>query len=318
MKIIGKEAIEQVLVYSEVIDLMREALIAQAQGQCHTPIPMHLDIAPESAEVHIKSSYRLGGAFYALKIASTFPNNLSKGLSTGNGLMFLASAVTGIPVALLADGGHLTDVRTAAVSALMARELGRKDTSLGILGTGVQACLQARLHADVLDLREILVWGRSPDRVDSCLDRLRGMLPKVTVRAASSPAQLAGQTRLIVSCSAARQPLLMAADITPGTHISAVGADSPGKQELDPALLERASLLLADSLQQCLRLGELQHAPSLQARTLEMGTWCLHPQPCGPSDVSIGDFTGLGVEDLFIAEYCYGKLSLSDSQTQTH
>ncbi len=74
-------------------------------------------------------------------------------------MMLLSSAETGDPVAYLADNGHLTDVRTAAVAAMVARELGRTDTSIGILGTGIQARLTARFHRHVLPVKEIFVWG---------------------------------------------------------------------------------------------------------------------------------------------------------------
>src|ERR1700728_2772875 len=146
--------IRRTLVYSEIVHLMRDALIAQSRGECETPMPMHLDIAAEQAEVHMKSSYRRGGKYFALKVASTFPGNVARGLSTGNGMMLLNSAETGAPVALLADNGHLTDVRTAAVAAMVARELGRKDRVLGIVGTGGQARLQVRMHAAVLPLEK--------------------------------------------------------------------------------------------------------------------------------------------------------------------
>src|ERR1044071_9165329 len=118
---------------------MREALMAHSAGECDTPMPMHLAIDAEQAEVHVKSSYRRGGQYFALKIASTFPRNSNRGLPSGNGMMLLSSAETGEPVAFLADAGHLTDVRTAAVAAMTARELRRSDRVLGILGTGIQA-----------------------------------------------------------------------------------------------------------------------------------------------------------------------------------
>src|SRR4051812_23039714 len=111
--------IRRSLVHADVIDRMRAALIAQSNGECDTPMPMHLEIPPV-AEVHMKSSYRRGGRYFALKIASTFPANAVLGLPTGNGMMLLSSADSGEPVAFLADGGHLTDVRTAAVSAMVA------------------------------------------------------------------------------------------------------------------------------------------------------------------------------------------------------
>ena len=97
-----------------VIDAMREALIAQARGECSTPMPMHLDTA-NGGEVHMKASYRRGGKYFALKMASTFHGK-------GNGMMMLASAETGEPVVYLADEGHLTDVRTAAAAAKRRRK----------------------------------------------------------------------------------------------------------------------------------------------------------------------------------------------------
>ena len=307
MRILDLPAIRRSLVYSEIVDLMRDALIAQSRGECETPMPMHLDIAARQAEVHMKSSYRRGGRYFALKLASTFPENLSRGLPTGNGMMLLASAETGEPVALLADAGHLTDVRTAAVAAMTARELGRNDRSLGIIGTGVQARLQAQMHAAVLELDEVHVWGRNPERAAECRRDIQALLPDAAVEIASSPARLAERCRLIVTCTAARAPLLFAVDIRPGTHISAVGSDGPGKQELDPAILSGASLLLVDSRQQCEKLGELQHAPGEFDVAHEIGAFCAQPWTVPPDAITVSDFTGLGVEDLYIAEYCYER-----------
>src|SRR4051794_11587348 len=149
MRILQLPEIQKTLDYREVIDRMRDAVTAWSRGECDMPMPMHLDIAPENAEVHMKSSYRRGGRYFALKIAATFPGNAARGLPVGNGMMLLSSAETGAPVAFLADAGHLTDVRTAAVTALAAREVGRRDRVLGIVGTGIQARLQARMHAEV-------------------------------------------------------------------------------------------------------------------------------------------------------------------------
>ena len=96
-----------------------------------------------------------------------------------------------------------------------------------------------------------------------------------------------------------------AADLAAGTHISAVGADSPGKQELASDILRRASLLLVDSRRQCAMLGELQHAPDQAARAIEIGEFCDAPAAFDSAGITVADFTGLGVEDLYIAESCY-------------
>jgi ornithine cyclodeaminase len=271
-----------------VIGYMRDALIAHSRGECETPMPMHLSI--NLGEVHMKASYRRGGKFFALKMASTFGG-------VGNGMMLLASAETGEPVAYLADEGHLTDVRTAGVAAMVARELGRRDRTIGILGSGIQARLTARFHARVLPLQRIYLWGRNADRVAKCAEEISEFVSDVAVM--SSPSAVAAATRLIVTCTASRAPLLEKTDIEAGTHISAVGADSGGKQELDPEILRDADLLLADSLEQCEKLGELQHAPDQCARAMEIGKFLLEPRA---GENSVADLTGLGVEDLFIAE----------------
>ncbi len=303
MRILELPEIRSVLDYRDIIGQMRGALIAHSRGECDTPMPMHLGIPEVEGEVHIKSSYRRGGKYFALKIASTFPHNVP----SGNGMMLLSSAETGTPVAYLADAGHLTDVRTAAVAAMAARELGRRDITLGILGTGIQARLQAEMHAEVLDLRTIWVWGRTPERLEACCNDLRRMLLNIEIRAAVSPGEVAQYSRLIVTATASRQPLLENGDIQPGTLISAVGSDSPGKQELDPQILRRASLLLADSRRQCEKLGELQHAPGEWGRAVEIGEFCQNGSAPRPANVVVCDFTGLGVEDLYIAEYCYER-----------
>jgi ornithine cyclodeaminase len=306
VRILDLTEIRRLLNYPEIIDRMRDALIAYSRGECDTPMPMHLDIAPESAEVHMKSSYRRGGRYFALKIAATFPGNLSRNLPVGNGMMLLSSAITGDPIAFLADAGHLTDVRTAAVAALIARELGRRDKTLGILGTGIQARLQAQMHAQVLPLERIVLWGRNPARVEECRRDLE-KLADVTV--AAIPAEVAFETRLIVTCTATREPLLHTHMVHPGTHLSCVGSDTPGKHEIDASILKRADLLLADSLAQCAKLGELQHAPDELGRTVELGEFLEAPRRLAPGAVTVCDFTGLGVEDLYIAEYCWEKAS---------
>lgn len=277
-----------------VIDRMREALLAQSRGECDTPMPMHLDIET-GGEVHMKSSYRRGGKYFALKMATTFRG-------VGNGMMLLASAETGEPVVYLADAGHLTDVRTAAVSAMVTRELGRTDRTIGILGSGIQARLTARFHARVLPLKCAFLWGRVQANVERCASDIQEFVQEVIIL--KSPAEVARATKLIVTCTAAREPLLFVRDLEPGTHISAVGADAPGKQELDPEILRRADLLLVDSLEQCKKLGELQHAESAWGRAMP----CLGNQR--PASLSVADFTGLGVEDLFIAEHIYENRNL--------
>ena len=303
MKIVGQDEIRRSMSLQGAIAAMREAVDAQSRGECDTPLPMHLDLAAGGGgEVHIKSSYRRGGRQFALKVAGTYA-------ARPYGSIVLVSVETGETVAYFDDGGYLTDLRTAAVSAMVAKELGRTDTVLGILGTGVQARLQAQLHAEVLKLSDVFVWGRNPERTAACARDIAVLLPGARVVAAASPAEVAAGAKLIVTATASRAPLLNAADIRPATHISAVGSDSPGKQELDPEILRTASLILVDSLKQCERLGELQHALSEKPRAIEIGAYCAAPDAYDRTGITVADFTGLGAEDLFIADSCLRSLA---------
>ncbi len=306
MHVLDLPEIQRTLCYRDVIDRMRDALVANSRGECDTPMPMHLDIAQSGGEVHIKSSYRRGGSYFVLKIAGTFPQNLSRGLSTGNGMMLLSSAETGEPVALLEDAGHLTDVRTAAAAAMVARELRRSDTSIGILGTGIQARLQARMHGEILPLSEVWIWGRNAERTADCRREVGTLLPNTQIFVGSSPDEVARHAKLIITCTASRAALLSRDSLQPGTHLCAVGSDSPGKQELDAGILRGAALILVDSRRQCEKLGELQHAPAEAERAVEIGSFCETGNPPA-GGITVADFTGLGVEDLYIAEYCFER-----------
>jgi ornithine cyclodeaminase/alanine dehydrogenase-like protein (mu-crystallin family) len=309
MRVFGLDEIRRVVPLAEAIDAMRDAVIAQSRGECDTPLPMHLSVGGPESEVHIKSSYRRGGDFWALKAAGSFSGRLARGQPAGSGMVFLCSAPTGDPVAMFLDEGWLTDVRTAAVAAMATRELGRRDAAIGILGTGAQARLQARLHAEILPLERVVLWGRNPAHAEACRRDVAAMLPRADVRVAASPAEVAAGALLVVTVTASRSPLLHARDLRPGALVLAVGSDSPGKQELDPEILRRASLLLVDSHAQCERLGELQHALSERDRAVELGVFCDAPRRADPGGIVIADFTGLGVEDLAIAEAAYRRLS---------
>jgi ornithine cyclodeaminase len=302
MRVVAGGDVRRSVAPEAAIAAMREALLAQARGECDTPMPMHLDLASGGGgEVHIKSSYRRGARHFALKVAGSYAQR-------PYGSIVLVDVETGETAAFFDDGGFLTDLRTAAVAAMVARELGRRDAAIGILGTGVQARLQAELHAAVLPLERVYVWGRHRERAEACARDVGVRLPGVRVAAVESAAETADGALLLVAATASRAPLLRLEDLRPGTHVSAVGADTPGKQELDPEILRRAALLLVDSLPQCERLGELQHAPTERKRAIEIGAFLARRVAYDAAGLTVADFTGLGVEDLFIAEACLSAL----------
>jgi ornithine cyclodeaminase len=267
---------------------------------------------PAEGDVHIKYGYVRGDEHYVVKIASGFSGNAARGLPITNGLMLLFRQATGELAAILLDEGYLTEVRTAMAGAIAARYLApRAVTRIGILGTGGQARFQLRMLPLVSTCRDVTVWGRSDERLaEFARDMTAEGFDVETTRDAS---HLAAACNLIVTTTSARAPLLDVADVRPGTHITAMGADAPGKQELDPRLVARADLVVADSVFQCVDHGELAHAVQAglldPGRVAELGQLIAAGARARTSDeqITIADLTGVAVQDLQIATHVYRR-----------
>jgi len=267
---------------------------------------------PEEGDVHIKYGYVRGDEYYVIKIASGFAGNLARGLPVTNGLMLLFRQATGELAAILLDEGYLTEVRTAVAGAIAARYLAPHPvTRIGIAGTGGQARFQLRMLPLVCACRDVTVWGRNDERLAAFERELEG--EGFNVETTRDVSRLAATCNLIVTTTSAREPLLDLADVRPGTHVTAMGADAPGKQELDPRLVARADVVVADSLSQCVDHGELAHAVQAglldPGRVIELGQLIAAPGRgrSGQEQITIADLTGVAVQDLQIATHvCRG------------
>jgi ectoine utilization protein EutC len=248
---------------------------------------------------------------FALKISPGFFDNPKLGLPSVSGMMMLLSASTGRLEALHLDNGYLTDVRTGAAGAVAARHLARADARVaGVIGAGVQARLQMAALAKVRPIERILVWARDGAKADACADDLARRLDLDAI-AVSSAERLVLEADVVVTATSAREPLVVADWLHPGLHVTAIGADAPGKNELHPAVLERADLVVCDSRAQCARLGELHHAleHGVEPATVELGeiTGGARPGRTQPDQITVCDLTGTGVQDTAIALLAYRK-----------
>jgi ornithine cyclodeaminase len=165
-----------------------------------------------------------------------------------------------------------------------------------VIGTGIQARQQVEALRCVRDPTEVRVWGRDPDHAAAAAAEVGGTMAP-TVQEAVDAADV------VITCTASTEPLVRADWIAPGTHVTAVGSDGVGKQELDPELLRRADVLVVDSLDQCGRLGELQHALDVADRAVELGMVCAGKAPARTSStqLTVCDLTGVGVQDVAAA-----------------
>ncbi|MGO4835855.1 ornithine cyclodeaminase family protein, partial [Rhizobiaceae sp. 2RAB30] len=151
------------------------------------PPILRLDIPEHHGEVDVKTAYVPGLDGFAVKISSGFFDNPKLGLPSGNGMMMLLSAKTGLVEALLLDNGYLTDVRTAAAGAVAAKHLSREGSSVAaIIGAGLQAGLQLEALTLVRPIREARIWARDPDKAEAVAARL-GQKLNIAVHAARDP-----------------------------------------------------------------------------------------------------------------------------------
>jgi ornithine cyclodeaminase/alanine dehydrogenase-like protein (mu-crystallin family) len=230
--------------------------------------------------------------------------------------MLAISAETGETLAFLDDKGLLTDIRTAIGGAIATRALARDDAEVvGIVGTGTQARFQVRAHATLCErpLR-FRVWGR-------CLDRARVLAAElscegVAIEAIADLEELCRSSDAIVTTTPSTMPLVRSEWVGAGTHITAMGADAPGKQELDVALVARADRLVADLTRQSHEHGEFSHASRVGLlaadRCVELGLVLSGDAPgrtCA-SEITIADLTGLATQDIAITRTVLHELGL--------
>jgi ornithine cyclodeaminase len=304
VKIVTLEEIKKIIPTLDLILAIEAGFVAYSAGKAVVP-PVG-ELLMDKGEVHIKYGYLHGDDYYVIKIASGFYDNPRIGLPSSNGLMLLFSQETGALAAILLDEGHLTDIRTAIAGAIAAKYLAPKRVErIGIVGTGIQARLQLQHLGQVTGCRDVLAWGRGEPQLARYQAEMEGQGFRVeTIR---ETAAIMRSCNLIVTCTPSTIPLLSAADLRPGTHITAVGSDTPQKQELDAAIIGRADVVVADSISQCLVRGEIHQAIKVgqleEERLIELGQVISGQAPgrITEEQITIADLTGVAVQDIKIA-----------------
>lgn len=282
-----------------------EGFVRFSRGEAQLANVGHLVFQHPHGECHIKSGHTLNNAFFVVKVATNFPGNANG--SPNNGFVALVSATTGEPIALLQDEGMLTDVRTALAGAIAAKLIAPAATRrIGVVGSGVQAVLQARHIARALRVNEVLFWARRRIAAEQAAEDL--VATGLHAAVVDALEDLCAATEIIVTTTSAAYPLIELGMLRPGARLVAVGADAPGKQELDPMILQRARMVIVDSRTQCLDHGEASWAARsgslIESRVMELGDLLArNPAPqFEDSDIVVVDLTGLAIQDLQIAQ----------------
>jgi ornithine cyclodeaminase len=307
MRIVEEAALRAAITPRVAVDAMREAFRADGEGRAHVPAVINLDVPAHRGEFHVKTAHIDGVPHIAVKVASGFYDNSAKGLPSGSGLMAVFDATTGLPVALLLDNGFLTDIRTGAAGAIAADVLApRTIRTVGVLGSGVQARYQIECLRSVRAFGEIVAWSPTRAHLDAYCSEMREA--GIDARAAGSPREVCFEADVVITATPSREALVRPDWLRPGLHVTALGSDSPGKQELEPACLTRADLFVVDRLTQCASFGELRHALDggvcrADRVHAELGEIVAGMKPGRTSvdQITIADLTGVGFQDTAIA-----------------
>ncbi|MGK5682399.1 ornithine cyclodeaminase family protein [Actinoplanes sp. URMC 104] len=271
---------------------------------------------PEAGDVYVKSGTVRGCPIYIIKVSPWFAANVAEQRPQG-GFVAVFDSRTGHTLALLEDEHYLSDIRTAAAGAVVARALApnRVDTAL-VAGSGVQAYWQPlALHRE-RPYRKLLVWARDPDKAATLTARLAPVLPHVDIEVVPDLGPAARRADVILTTTQAREPLIHGDWLRPGQHITAIGADDATKCELDATVLRRARVYV-DARDTARDTGEVHRAIRAGRYALddiagELGDVLAGTTPARTSagDITVATLAGLGAQDLAAAEVALQKLGI--------
>jgi ornithine cyclodeaminase/alanine dehydrogenase-like protein (mu-crystallin family) len=318
--ILSRSDVFDLLSLPDCIAAVESAFRQHAEGR--TLGPGVLSVPAAGGGFHIKAAGLVGErSYFAAKTNANFSENPRRwGLPTIQGVIVLADASNGTPLAVI-ESGSVTALRTGAATAVAAKFLARPDARTAtIVGCGVQGEIQLAAIVAVLPLQRVMLVDTDYARAEGLAARAGGKR-SVRLEAAKDLEAALRESDVCVTCTTARHAFLQKDAVVPGTFIAAVGADNPEKQELEPALLASATLVV-DVLHQCAEIGELHHA--LAAGLLTRGD--VHaeladvvagrrPGRTRDEEIAIFDSSGTALQDVAAAVAVYERASAAGRGT---
>jgi ornithine cyclodeaminase len=295
----------------EAIEAVAQAFVALERGQAEA-FPVSIGRGTDAGTAFSMKGGRLGRSAVGLKVGSYWPANRERGLPNHGSFVMLLDPDSGFARALVSTS-YLNGLRTAAADGIAVRHLARPDARvLALVGAGHQAWFEYLAVRAVRPIEHVLVASRNTDRAEAFATRIT---TETGVRASARSVEAAVRPAdIVVTATAARNALVKAEWVRPGTHISAMGADARGKQELDPALVG-ACALFADVVAQSLAIGELQTAAALglvdAGRVTPIGAVIAGRAAGRTSDeqTTLFDSSGVAVQDLAVASLVLERAS---------
>jgi len=299
--VLTQSEVRSVLTMERAVVAVEEAFAAHGRGETLMPAKVYLDLPKYDGDFRAMPSYVSGSA--GVKWVNSHPENPHRhGLPAVLGMYILSDPATGEPLAVM-DATYLTATRTGAAAGVASKYLARGDSkSVGFIGCGVQA------HAALAALR--VVFG---DLEVVAHDRDGAAAETFAIQAGGRAAEAVEAAGCDVVCTLtpSRTPVVESQWIRPGTHINALGADGPGKQELEMRILRDAKVVI-DDLHQAKGGGEINVALSRGELRVDdlygsLGEVVAGMKPGRETDdeITVFDSTGLAIQDVSVARIVY-------------
>ncbi len=307
VRVLDRADVQRLVTMADAITAVRAAFAVADQGGAVMPPPFGMYLPDAGGELHVKGAYLAGAPVFAVKTATGFYRNAALGLPVSGGMTMVHDITTGRLQVLIADGGLLTDLRTAAAGAVAADLLARAGArSAAVIGTGGQARYQLQALLEVRPIERVTVWGRRRPAAEQYQQDMAAA--GVTVSLAASAREAVEGAEVVITTTSSTTPVLQAGWLGRGAHVTAVGADMPHKQELDPRILAAAGKYVPDSIEGAADSGELHHA--LAAGIFEVSS--VHGEltavasgrlagRTAEDELTVADLTGLGIQDAAVA-----------------
>jgi alanine dehydrogenase len=275
------------------------------------PPKIYLHLDKYKGDFRAMPAYIEGLEACGLKWVNVHPKNKRFNLPAVMATIILSDPRTGFPLCIM-DGTHITNLRTGASGAIAAKYLARKDSSVvGLVGCGVQARTQLQAMNELFKIKKVYIWGNRIAYVKKFLKDMQflGLDMQIT----GNISNCVKEADIVVTTTPVRKPILKSKWIKEGAHINAIGADAPGKEELEVSLLKRAKIVV-DDWRQASHSGEINVPVSRGLISRKDIYAALGEIVAGtkigrvnPKEITIFDSTGLAIQDIAMAHFVYRK-----------
>ncbi|OGP92942.1 MAG: hypothetical protein A2156_10335 [Deltaproteobacteria bacterium RBG_16_48_10] len=300
---LSRKDLESILKFEEVIEVVKQGFLAFHRGEAPAYPVVREFLRKYEGIFGIKSGFVKTGDYLGFKAGGYWKDNPLRGIPGHQSLIVLYNPATGIPQAVM-DGNFITIIRTGAVGAIASKHLARSNSkTAAIIGCGVQGKIQLIALRTNFILSEIRCYDSIPENAERFAAAMS--IPGSPVQFIAQVEEAIRGVDIVVTTTPSTKPILFNQWISDGTHINAMGADTKGKQEIDPALYRRSKVVV-DDFKQCSELGETQHNIAFvrtQGIYAQLGEVLSGEKPGRENlhEITLFDATGIAFQDLVTA-----------------